>query len=39
MKDTDKSQECRKFSRIYKLLPKIHPEFQLYSKTIKQEWI
>ena len=36
MEDADKSQECKKFPGIHKLLPEIYPELQLYNKTIKQ---
>ena len=34
--DTNKSQGCRKFPRVRKLLPMIYPKLQLYSKAI--EW-
>ena len=36
MEDANKSQECRKFSGICKLLPEIYPKFQLYSEIIKR---
>ena len=33
---TYKNQRCGEFSRICKFLLKIHPKFQLYSKTTEQ---
>ena len=36
MEDANESQGCRKFPGICKLLLDIYPEFQSYSKTIKQ---
>jgi len=35
MEDANKSQGCRKFPGICKLLPEIYLELQLYCKTIK----
>ena len=35
MEDTNKSKECRKLLRLYKLLSMIHQRFQLYCGTIK----
>ena len=37
MENTYKSQRCRKFPGVHKLLSKIYLKFQLYSKTT--EWI
>ena len=33
IENPDKNQRCRKFSRICKLLSKIYPQLQPYSKT------
>jgi len=36
VEDTNKSQGCRKFPRVRKLLPTIYPKLQPYSKAIEQ---
>ena len=36
MEDTNKNQESRKLPRICKFLQKVHPELQLYRKTIEK---
>ena len=36
MEDTNEDQRCRKFPRVRKFLPIVHPKLQPHSKTLEQ---